>query len=341
MPIRLRLYLACALLLPCLGGRGKLSAQQPEGPIVSGVVLDAASGVPVPGALIALAGQGLRAITDSTGAFRLQGGSAAQLQLSVQRYGYRTTDLRIVLPTSPEPLTIRLEPDPVQLDALVVTGGARVDMNGRVLDAATRQPVPWAAVELTRDAVREAAHTSADDDGAFTLEDVPSGAYLLRVDRIGYQSQLLPVGAFASSDPLEVLLEPDSLMMSGLAAMDRELGSRRSAAPYLVRVYDERRLRLTASPDVRHFLRNLASLRWTGCQGSETMDCVIHRQAAVPPRVYIDELIRNLEDLESFEPSDLFQLETYTCSRRVEIRAYTVRYMEQAAKHPRIVLPPC
>ena len=340
MPSRLRPHLAFALLLLC-GGRAGLSAQQPEPPTLSGVVVDAATGSPVRGALITLAGQGLSTISDSTGAFRLRSGLAGQLQLSVQRYGYRPAELRVVPPATAEGLTIRLEPDPVQLEALVVTGAARVDMNGRVLDAATRQPIPWASLWLTTDAVREAASTSADEDGAFELQNVAAGAYLLRVDRLGYQSRYIPVGAAPFSEPLEVLLEPDSAMMSGLSEMTRELGSRRSAAPYLVRVYDERRLRLTPSPDVRHFLRNLASLKWVGCQGSESMDCVIHRQTAVAPRVYIDELMRNLEDLESFEPSDLYQLETYTCSRRLEIRAYTVQYMEDAAKRPRIVLPAC
>jgi hypothetical protein len=194
---------------------------------------------------------------------------------------------------------------------------------------------------LTPDAVHDAARAAADEDGAFTMGDVAAGAYLLRVDRLGYRSRYVPVGAAAARETIEVRLEVDPVVMAGLVAMTGELGTRRSSAPYPVRVFDELRLRRSPSPDVRHFLRNAGSLTWTTCLGSETMDCVIHRQAAVVPRVYIDELVRNLEDLESLEPGDVYQVETFTCSRRVEIRAYTTRYMEQAARRPRIVLPAC
>jgi hypothetical protein len=124
--------------------------------------------------------------------------------------------------------------------------------------------------------------------------------------------------------------------------MAAELRTRRNATPFLVRVYDERRLRLTASPDVRHFLARESNLAWTGCPGGgASTDCLVHRTRVVTPRVYIDDFRRDLEELVSFAPDEIFQLETFTCRASVEIRVYTADYMEQMAKRPRILLPAC
>jgi hypothetical protein len=339
--LRLHVLSILALVTPM---STHLSAQEPLSPAgvaLPGVVLDRSTGAPVRGALVTSPDQGRRAIADSLGMFTLQGLQPGPTRLLVQRFGYQDVDVSVMVTAAPEALSVRMEPDPVQLQALVVTGSARVNVNGRVLDAASGDPVPWATFWLTTDAATEAGEGSADEGGLFSIEEVAAGAYLLLVEKLGYRSQYVPLGAAAPSESIEVRLEPDSLVMSGLRAMTRELGTRRNSAPYLVRVFDEERLRATRFPDVRHFLQSQPSLTWTPCQGSERKDCVIHRQRAVAPTVYIDELLRHLEDLESLGPGQIFQLETFACSQRVEIRAYTLDYMEQAARRPRIVLPAC
>jgi hypothetical protein len=146
----------------------------------------------------------------------------------------------------------------------------------------------------------------------------------------------------APPEPITVLLEPDSAVMKGLETMTGELRTRRNATAFLTRVYDERRLHLTASPDLRQFLDRETPLSWTGCPGGgASMDCLVHRAQVIHPRVYIDDFTHDLEELVSLAPDEIFQLETFTCSRSVEIRVYTTAYMERMARRPRILLPAC
>jgi hypothetical protein len=330
------------LFLPVLSTA--VRAQQPGEPperVLTGVVVDNLSGRPVPSALVSVGGQAPRAIADSLGAFALRGVPSGSFELLVQRFGFGDLTLRVSVPGSPQPVIARLQVDPLELDSLIVTGAARVQLAGSVLDARSREPVPWASLWLSPDAVREAGSASGDDEGVFSIDGVRTGVYLLRVDKLGYQSQYISVGVSAPPEPITVLLEPDSAVMKGLQVMTGELRTRRNATPFLVRVYDERRLRLTASPDVRHFLDRESNLPWTGCPGSASMDCLAHRLQVVSPRVYIDDFRRDLEELVSFAPAEIFQLETFTCRAAVEIRVYTTQYMERMARRPRILLPAC
>jgi hypothetical protein len=324
-----------------LGARA--AAQQPGQPeiVLTGVVVDNVTGRPVPGALVSVGGRPPRAIADSLGAFALSGVPAGSFDLLVQRFGYGDLTLRVSVPGTAQPVIARLQNDPLQLDSLIVTGSARVQLAGSVLDARTREPVPWPSLWLSPDAVREAGSASGDEEGVFSIGQVRTGVYLLRVDKLGYQSQYISIGVTAPPEPVTVLLEPDSAVMAGLVRMTAELRTRRNATPFLTRVFDERRLHLSASPDLRHFLDRETSLGWTGCPGGASMDCIVHRTQVIRPRVFIDDFTHDLEELVTYAPEEIFQLETFTCSRSVEIRVYTRAYMERMARRPRILLPAC
>jgi hypothetical protein len=333
------LVLALTLLLSA-----PVWAQQPGPPaevVLTGVVVDNLTGRPVPSALVSVDGRAPRAIADSLGAFTLRGVPSGTFDLLVQRFGYGDLSLRVSVPGTPQPVIAKLQNDPLQLDSLIVTGTARVQLAGSVLDARTREPVPWPSLWLSPDAVREAGRGSGGEDGVFSIGAVRTGVYLLRVDKLGYQSQYISIGVTAPPQPITVLLEPDSAVMKGLAVMTAELRTRRNSSPFLVRVFDQRRLHLTASPDVRHFLDRETSLHWTGCSDGASMDCVVHRLQAVRPRVFIDDFSHDLEELVTYSPQEISQIETFTCRNSVQIRVYTTAYMERMARRPRLLLPAC
>lgn len=56
------------------------------------------------------------------------------------------------------------------------------EINGRVLDKMTQQPLPGAVIEI----VEQKLKTGSDDDGYFVLSDIPSGIYSVRFSFIGY-----------------------------------------------------------------------------------------------------------------------------------------------------------
>jgi hypothetical protein len=335
--------IASSLILLLLAAPAR--AQQPGADaerVLSGVVVDNLTGRPVSTALVSVGGDAPRAIADSLGAFTLRGVPAGTFEILVQRFGYGDLTLRVSVPGSPQPVIARLQNDPLQLDSLIVTGTARVDLAGAVLDARSREPVPWPSLWLSPDAVREAASSAGDEEGAFSLGGVRTGIYLLRIDKLGYRSQYISIGVSAPSAPITVLLEPDSAIMRGLAEMTAELRTRRNETPFQARVYDERRMHLTTSPDLRQFLDRETPLEWTTCPGGgATMDCLVHRLQVVRPRLFIDDFTRDIEDLVALAPAEIFQLETFTCSRSVEIRVYTTAYMESLARRPRILPLAC
>ena len=83
-------------------------------------------------------------------------------------------------------------------------------LTGRVLDAATRQPVPGAVV-LLPDLQQS---TATAPDGTFALPGLPGGRFLLEVRSLGYRTASQEVRPAAGSAPLEI----------GLSTAATELG---------------------------------------------------------------------------------------------------------------------
>ncbi|MFD2999216.1 TonB-dependent receptor domain-containing protein [Pontibacter toksunensis] len=78
--------------------------------------------------------------------------------------------------------------------------GATAQMNvaarisGTVIDAATRQPVPYATIALVNPATSKPVDgTMADDQGRFMLEKVANGAYRVAISFIGYEAKTLDI----------------------------------------------------------------------------------------------------------------------------------------------------
>jgi hypothetical protein len=317
---------------------------QAGGVTLTGVVIDATSGAPVSGALVSVGDRGPRGIADGEGRFRIAGVSTGGHRLRAERFGYHDLDQDVRVTDPPEPLVLRMEVDPVALEGLTVTGGARVALGGRVVDASTGEGIPWAEVTLTRDTQRQDARASGDAQGVFRLSAVPTGEYFLRVERLGYEGQYIPMFVGAPPEPVEVRLRPDSAMLEGLATMNAQRRTRLNATPFTTRAFDEARLRESRAPGMRHFLEFDAFMGLVQCGNppSGRNDCVEVRNRQVRPFVFIDELPAfGLDQLDAYLPSDLYSLEYMLCAGRPVLRAYTYRYMDRMARRPRLLIDAC
>jgi hypothetical protein len=340
LAVLIRTLLALSLLSP---GARTAGAQQPVALTLTGVVVDAGSGAPVSGALLTAGEQGPRALSDREGRFRLADLPAGTHTLTVQRFGYRTLVASVRAGADAVPLELRMEPAPIALDTLTVAGGARVAVRGRVRSAGSDEPVPWTTLSLTPDAVRETGRATSDDQGIFSIDGVPTGPYLLRVERLGYVSQYLPVEATAPPELIEVRLEPDSAALAGVLFMERRMSSRAAATGFSTRAFGESLLQRSQARGMRQFLDSEGSANLVPCADARIRnDCFASRGRLLNTHVFIDEmLVFGLDQLDTYLPRDFFRVEMLACSGAFVIRAYTYAYMERVARRAQALLPPC
>jgi hypothetical protein len=319
----------------------RAAAQQPAADLtVSGRVTDASTGAPVRGALIQLDERGPRAIADSTGAFQLRGVVAGRHNVTVTRFGYSTIQQDVVVSVPPTALELVMEPSPLTLPGIDVVG-AEVDLVGSVRDAVTGAPIAWASLFLTPNAVRAEARGATGVDGVFRLDGVPTGRYLLRVQQVGYVGGYFPITVDAPPEPVELRLQPDSIVQRGLVTFTRDTRSRRNAFRGIAVEYDAEALNMSGVPDVQTFLNYFTWARIVACEGADAVGvyCVLTTRGGVAEaRVFIDELpiIAGLDVLRSYSPSDFYSIEVFGSST---IRAYTHSFVEQRARRPRLLLP--
>jgi hypothetical protein len=114
---------------------------------------------------------------------------------------------------------------------------------GRVLDAATRAPVPVALVTLVDGSGSSRGATAADSAGAYRL-DVPSpGSYVLRAEALGYERYESPAVAVEAGDGIvsvDLLLRAVPIPIRGVEVSAEQVNRRLRAflgmAPGLLRV---------------------------------------------------------------------------------------------------------
>lgn len=208
----LRPWMVLALLLS--GFPATLHAQQDAAGTVAGAVYDSVAGTPLPGARVSLAGTDHVALTDSAGAFRIE-------RVAPGEYGVTFAHPRVdALGLIPGQLPARVQgggetrvelaiPSLVRLGAMTCLRGAgepgRSIAVGRVMDAASGQPLPGARVAITwagsvaaRDSAAMTARVRteavADALGHWLACDLPTGAQVVaRVDVPGYRRHNVPL----------------------------------------------------------------------------------------------------------------------------------------------------
>ena len=256
---------------------------------------------------------------------------------------------------------------PAAVDAQEVEAPpVRVPLHGVVYDALTGTAVPGAAVYLDG----EGYGVLADSEGAFRFEDVPPGPQLVAAVQFGYDETAAPFDVPEEGAFLEIELTPQPILLDGVTAvvdnistMQRRLRSRRRAAAFQTRAFDQERLLRSASATALEFLRSetrhypvpcpagtgafgagnsTGRLGWHGISrlsGAMSTRCIIRRGRTISPRVYIDEMpaIGGLDELDSYPTAQIFALEVY--SSGAEIRAYTYQFMQRMAERPMALIP--
>jgi hypothetical protein len=319
------------------------TAQQSDTVTVVGTVVEEVGGAPIAGALLTVEDRGPRAITDAAGRFRLIGVPSGTRRVAVERFGYRTLETTLTATRGAAPLELRMQPDPVALEGLTVAGAARVSVTGVVRHAGTGDPLPQAALWLTRGTDRDAGRAFSDAQGIFHIAEVPAGAYLLGAEKLGYVSRYVSLGALVPSDPVEVVLEPDSAALAGLVVMEQRMRSRALGTGFSTRNFGDEMLQRSRSRGMRRFLEQDALVNLVPCEGARVRsDCIPTRGRLVGTAVFIDERVAaGLDELDTYDPNELYRVEMIECRGRFVIRAYTYEYMQRVSLRAQALLPAC
>lgn len=217
-------------------------------------------------------------------------------------------------------------------------------LRGFVRDANTGAPLSGARVRLPD--LRQGMLT--DEVGRFAFGNIARGVHLVTVEGYGYGPAELRVDMSTGTStlavfdllPLPVMLDGLEVVTERLQLMETRLRSRRRAAPFSARAFEQERLLRSPARDLLDFLAIEASLLPTSCGGRASDGwCVMRRGRAVQPKVYIDEapVIGGLDQLATYRPHELHLVEVY--SSGLEIRAYTHRFMERMARRPVLLIP--
>ncbi len=188
-----------------------LSAVPAAAQAVEGRVTESQTQQPVAGARVQLldtAGVSVAdAVTDATGAFRLQPPAAGEYRLRADRVGLRTTLTRALPLAGGETVAVevRMAPQPVVMDSAVAEA-RRQGIYGRVVDDETGQPIARARVTLLDPRENRAGSTQTDAAGWFHLRVPRADGYFLRADRAGYQRATARSITVTPDDSVEVEL---------------------------------------------------------------------------------------------------------------------------------------
>jgi outer membrane receptor protein involved in Fe transport len=150
---------------------------------VTGVVYETGSGVPVAGADVTVAGAAVRAVTSENGEFRLTGVPSGIAVIRVERLGYTAAERRVVARAdATAEVRFDLDPLPLELDAIVVTGTA---------GAVRRRAVSHSVAHVDADGI-SAPPVNVDD---FLAGRVPGVTVLQSSGMAGSGSQIRLRGA--------------------------------------------------------------------------------------------------------------------------------------------------
>lgn len=106
--------------------------------------------------------------------------------------------------------------------------GAGYRLTGKVVDAASKQPLPFASVAIWRMAGGKDSlltGTQTDDLGAFTLNNLPAGKVAVRISFVGYQNAEQSVQLTKALTPLDpIALKPDASMLKEVKVTGEKSG---------------------------------------------------------------------------------------------------------------------
>ncbi|TGE04187.1 TonB-dependent receptor domain-containing protein [Hymenobacter fodinae] len=139
-------------------------------------------------------------------------------------------------------------------------GNGRV--TGTIIDAATKQPVPYATIALLNPATGKPVDgTAADDNGKFSIPRVPAGTYTVQITFIGYKLVEKP-GVVITEDGNTVALGSVPLESSAQALGEVKVEGQRSLLEEKVdrTVYNAEKDETTRGGDATDVLKRVPSL---------------------------------------------------------------------------------
>jgi hypothetical protein len=195
---------------------------------LEGTVVNAATGRPVPRALVELTGAGKRAVlTDSQGEFSFDKLSKGPVKIQVEKPGFfepgirRDAKVTHTIEVGPESGKMVLKLEPESMITGQVTDESRDPVEGAIVDVIAEQIVDGRRQLQTPDGRN--VHT--DDDGRFLMAGLPPGKYILRV-KAGNGARRSPggqAGNAGQSYPLQVFF-PGVTDLASATAIDLVAG---------------------------------------------------------------------------------------------------------------------
>ena len=148
--------------------------------MVTGTVIDPATGDPIPGVVLHISGAGIDGLTDTvtdqSGNYEFAGPAGDQLTISSDAIGYAYQAQQVTLPASGST---------TQNFSLA----AGITFSGVVDDSGTEAPLASASVAVRNESGSLDGYTAvADSQGNFLLDTLPAGTYDVVVAAPGYQS---------------------------------------------------------------------------------------------------------------------------------------------------------
>ncbi|HYH80370.1 MAG TPA: carboxypeptidase-like regulatory domain-containing protein [Longimicrobium sp.] len=244
------------------------------------------------------------------------------------------------------------------------TPPAGVEVRGRVVDAATGEPVSGALVEL-RDTDRRAV---SDTAGGFVMRGVPTGTHPWTISRLGY-AKWEETEQVEEGDEFTIALLPRPEMLEGIRAVASQLDHRRLTSGVAVRSVDHVTLARATAPSALEAVKDYLDVtgihcpttrlssnnntpttgsvitRTTNTRAGAIQDdpgdrgCAWIRGQMLRPVVFVDEQRTNggLTDLANYRPQDLYTVESFSGGRM--IRVLTVAFAERVARRRAQIRP--
>lgn len=98
-------------------------------------------------------------------------------------------------------------------------------INGEVQDSSTSKPVEYAVIELLSLENKQVNGTIADENGKFSLPEVKTGKYKLKISFLGYKDKLIPMIETTLKDPDlqlgKIKLNPQNVMIGEVQVVDQ------------------------------------------------------------------------------------------------------------------------
>ena len=98
----------------------------------------------------------------------------------------------------------------LSLQASIGVAQSTGSLSGKVIDAKSKEPVPFATVFLANTMIG----VTAKEDGSYNLQNIPAGKYDLTVSSVGYKLTTIPVYFAGTVNKLDVQLLEDNKLLN-------------------------------------------------------------------------------------------------------------------------------